>query len=232
MCMEIEMQMNRISSNFRENKPKLLRPILLISLLLLPLCSLIAQGKIDARTEIIRDEINKKKQEVENFDPATSDKFVDRGFKDWVLLSVSKLARSAYYKQDQFATAQQAILDPVFDSLGDAVSRKLAMYKPNQRYFAFRSPADESLMMGQLRTSQTRKILKIGLAQATWEIYKDSIGLPSYRFKRGYILAKDSADDHPYCKLYYISIVQEYAGGGKYGASTAKYEETNLVGCP
>jgi len=230
--MEIEMQMNRISSNFRENKPKLLRPILLISLLLLPLCSLIAQGKIDARTEIIRDEINKKKQEVENFDPATSDKFVDRGFKDWVLLSVSKLARSAYYKQDQFATAQQAILDPVFDSLGDAVSRKLAMYKPNQRYFAFRSPADESLMMGQLRTSQTRKILKIGLAQATWEIYKDSIGLPIYRFKRGYILAKDSVDDHPYCKLYYISIVQEYAGGGKYVASTAKYVETNLVGCP
>src|SRR4030095_6622009 len=72
----------------------------------------------------------------------------------------------------------------------------------------FRSPADERLMMAQLRPSATRKIIKIGLSQANWEIYKDRIGLPSYRFKRGYIWAKDSSDDHPFCKLYYISIVQ------------------------
>jgi hypothetical protein len=191
-----------------------------------------AQVKIDARTEIIREEINKKKQEVENFDPATSSKFVERGFKDWVLFSVSRRARDEYYKQDQFAPGQQAILNPVLDGLGEAVTRKLSAYKPNPRYFAFHNPADEKLMLGQLRVSPTRKIFQAGLSQANWEIYKDSFGLPSYRFKRGYILAKDSADDHPFCKLYYISIVQDYAGGGRYAASAAKYEETNLVGCP
>jgi len=174
----------------------------------LPTNPVFAQAKIDARTEIIRDEVNKKK-EVEAFDPATSSKFVERGFKDWVLFSVSKRARREYYEQDKFTPTQQDVLDPAFDSLGEAVSGKLAMYKPSPRYFAFRSPADETLMTGQLRPSSTRKILKTGLAQANWEIYKDSIGLPSYRFKRGYILAKDSADDHPFCKLYYISVVQD-----------------------
>lgn len=224
---------SNISSLGSKKKTFIAVRMMLLSLLLLSLqLALLAQGRIDARTEIIRDEINKKKQEVENFDASTSEKFVERGFKDWVLFSVSKQARSDYYRQDKFAPSQQAVLDPVFDSLGEAVSRKLSTFKPNSRYFAFRSPTDEKLMMGQLQTSTTRKILKIGLSQANWEIYKDSIGLPSYRFKRGYILAKDSADDHSFCKLYYISVVQDYAGGGRYAASVAKYEETNLVGCP
>ncbi len=213
-------------------KIRLLKISYLVSTLAIFAISAASQGKIDVRTEIIRDEINKKKQEVENFDPATSEKFVERGFKDWVLFSVSTRARAEYYRQDQFAPPQQAFLDPVFNSLGEAVNRKLALYKPATRYFAFRSPADERLMLGQLRGSTTRKVMKIGLSQANWEIYKDSYGLPSYRFKRGYILAKDSADDHPFCKLYYVSVVQDYAGGGRYGASAAKYEETNLIGCP
>jgi hypothetical protein len=191
-----------------------------------------AQARVEARTEIVRDEINKKRQEVERFDPAVSEKFVERGFKDWVLLSVSPKARAEYYKNDEVPASQQSILDPVFAKLGAAVKEKLAFYKPRAGYFAYRSPSDERLMMGQLRESATRRVLKIGLAQANWEIYKDSIGLPSYRFKRGYILAKDSADDHQFCKLYYISIVQDYAGGGRYAASQAKYEETNLAGCP
>jgi hypothetical protein len=211
-----------------------LRCITILFAFIFPLSTnpVFAQAKIDARTEIIQDEINKKKKEVEAFDPTTNSKFVERGFKDWVLFSVSKRARREYYEQDKFTPAQQDVLDPEFDSLGEAVSGKLALYKPSPRYFAFRSPADETLMTGQLRPSSTRKILKTGLGQANWEIYKDSIGLPSYRFKRGYILAKDSADDHPFCKLYYISVVQDYAGGGRYAASNAKYEETNLIGCP
>lgn len=202
-----------------------------IVLIVAPIMSA-AQAKMDARTDIIRDEINKKRQEVQAFDPSASSRFVDRGFKDWILFSVSKQARAEYYRQDQFSPSQQAFLDPAFDSLGNAVTQKLSAFKPDPRYFSVRSPADEKLMVGQLRPSTTRKLMKIGLSQANWEIYKDSYGLPSYRFKRGYILAKDSADDHPFCKLYYVSVVQDYAGGGRYNTSVAKYEETNLIGCP
>ena len=96
----------------------------------LPTNPVFAQAKIDARTEIIRDEINKKKKEVEAFDPTTNSKFVERGFKDWVLFSVSKRARREYYEQDKFTPAQQDVLDPAFDSLGEAVSGRLALYKP------------------------------------------------------------------------------------------------------
>jgi hypothetical protein len=148
-----------------------------------------------------------------------------------VTLATSKKARAEYYQRDQVNPSEQSFIGPALDSLADAISRKLSGYKPGPGKFAFRNPAEEKLMMGQLKASATRKILKIGLSQANWEIYKDSYGLPSYRFKRGYIWARDTADDHSYCKLYYISIVQDYAGGGRYGASRANYEETNLTGC-
>lgn len=192
----------------------------------------IAARAQDARVEIISDEINKNRAEIERFDPAAGGKMVDRGFKDWVTLAVSPRARAEYYRQDRFNPSQQAKLDPVLNSLAEAISKKMAGFKPDAGKFAFRRPAEEKLMMGQLKVSATRKIFKIGLSQSNWEIYKNSLGLPSYRFKRGYIWARDSADDHPYCKLYYISIVQNYAGGGTYGESSATYEETNLTGCP
>lgn len=186
----------------------------------------------DARIEIITDEINKNKAEIERYDPSKGGKMATSGFKDWVTLAVSKSARAEYYRRDEVDQRQQTKLDPVFDSLADAISKKIGGYKPEADRFAFRSSGDERLMLGELRPSSTRKIMKIGLAQANWEIYKNELGLPSYRFKRGYIWARDTADDHPYCKLYYISIVQGYAGGGTYGASSATYEETRLTGCP
>jgi hypothetical protein len=185
-----------------------------------------------ARTGIIIDEINKNKAEVERYDPAVGRPMVRSGFKDWLTIAVSSTARTAYYRNDSLTPAEQASLNPVLDSLAASISRKMSAFKPDAAKFAFRNPADERLMMAQLRPSATRRIIKLGLSQANWEIYKDRIGLPSYRFKRGYIWAKDSADDHPFCKLYYISIVQYYEGGGRYGESMAKYEETNLIGCP
>lgn len=185
-----------------------------------------------ARVQIISEEIEQKKAEIERYDPQTSERFVTRGFKDWVLLSISPKARAEYYARDKFDATQQRELDPVLDSLRETVRRKLSGYRPEPAKFAIRDPVEERMMMGQLRTSTTRKILRIGMAEANWTIYKDSYGLPSYRFKRGYIWARDTADDHPFCKLYYITIVQQYAGGGRYSASSANYEETVLTGCP
>jgi hypothetical protein len=77
----------------------------------------------------------------------------------------------------------------------------------------------------------TLKIHKIGLNQANWLIDKDYFGLPTSRYKQGMIWARNSADDHPYCKFYYVNIIQDYAGGGTYRASYALYIEETLAGC-
>jgi len=152
-----------------------------------------------------------------------------------LLVAVSRQAREAWLRNNERLDIRQSPnnkIDPALDALAASAAKKIPLYKPDPKNFAFRNPAEEQLMLGTLKSSATRKILKIGLSQSNWEIYKDSIGLPSYRFKRGYIWARDTADDYAYCKLYYISIVQDYAGGGRYAASSAKYEETNLFGCP
>ena len=185
--------------------------------------------------DIHLEEIRGVQKEVEEYVTGASENIAKRRNADYVLLAVSKKAREAWLKNADSLDIRQSQynkLDPALDALASSVAKKIGDYKPQPKKFAFRNPAEEQLMTGQLKQSATRKILKIGLSQANWEIYKDSLGLPSYRFKRGYIWARDTADDYPYCKLYYISIVQDYAGGGRYGASHAKYEDTNLYGCP
>jgi len=81
------------------------------------------------------------------------------------------------------------------------------------------------MMIGALKNASTVKIHKIGLEGAVWLIDKNDFGIPTDRFKRGYIWARDTSDDHPYCHVYTIIIQQDYAGGGTYGASWAKFYE-------
>ena len=185
--------------------------------------------------DIHLEEIKKTQEEVESFEPGVKTSLATRRNADYLLLAVSPRARETWLKNSDSLDIRQSPynkLDSALDGLAASVAKKIDGYRPQANLFSIRNVAEERLLTTQLKQSATRKILKIGLSQVNWEIYKDSIGLPSYRFKRGYILARDTADDYPYCKLYYISIVQDYAGGGRYGASYAKYEETNISGCP
>jgi hypothetical protein len=85
---------------------------------------------------------------------------------------------------------------------------------------------------GDLDNPAALKIYKIGLNQASWLTSKDDFGLPTSRYKHGMIWLRDAADDHPYCKIYYVNIIQDYAGGGTYGASYALFTGSELAGFP
>ena len=74
---------------------------------------------------------------------------------------------------------------------------------------------------------------KIGLYQNQWRISKDQYDLlPNSRYKQGAIYGRDPNSDHPYCRIWYVNIVQNYAGGGTYAASYAKYVGSDFVTCP
>jgi hypothetical protein len=88
------------------------------------------------------------------------------------------------------------------------------------------------MMKGTLRNLSTLKIHKIGLFHGNWQISKDDYGLPNARYKQGYIWVRDTTDDHPYCHLYQVNIIQDYAGGGTYAASYARFLDDTLFGCP
>lgn len=60
-------------------------------------------------------------------------------------------------------------------------------------------------------------ILKIGSSFGDWKMYKNSLGIPTNRFIRGWILLK--RPNRPFCQAQEWIIKQEYAGGGRWSAS-------------
>jgi hypothetical protein len=159
-------------------------------------------------------------------------------YKNFILFAVSKSEREKYLnglERDLQADKHRLKLHAALDVLATSAAKKLPIYKPATQTFSVRSPANEKLILQKLKerpgNTASLTIYKSGF-QSNWQIYKDSIGLPQYRFMRGYIYAKKASDDHPYCHLYYVSVSQQYAGGGTYGSSYATFEDDLVVGCP
>lgn len=64
---------------------------------------------------------------------------------------------------------------------------------------------------------QGAAVLKIGSSFTDWKMYKNSLGIPTNRFIRGWALLK--IPNRPYCQAQEWIIKQEYAGGGRWSAS-------------
>lgn len=186
----------------------------------------------DARLEILLELIDKRKREVETFDPAERTQLVTMSTPELFLPAISMRARAAYYKRDQLNERQQAAMNPALDSLAAAAGKKLSLYKPDATLFGFHNPSAESLMKQSLKNAATLKVHRSGIKEAVWLIEKNELGIPLDRFKHGYIWARDNGDDHPYCHLYTIHVQQNYAGGGTYGAVFARLSDDVIVGCP
>lgn len=186
----------------------------------------------DARLEILLEEINKRKKEVDTYDPSERTQLVKMSTPELFLPAISMRARAAYYKRDQLNERQQAALNPALDALAAAAAKKLPLYRPDALVFAFHSPAAELLMKQSLKNAATLKVHRSGIKEATWLIEKNEFGLPLDRYKHGYIWARDTSDDHPYCHLYTIFLQQNYTGGGIYGEGFARLSDNEIVGCP
>ncbi|MCM3869155.1 MAG: hypothetical protein ND895_00480 [Pyrinomonadaceae bacterium] len=186
----------------------------------------------DARLEILLEEINKRKKEIETYDPAERTELITMSTPEMFLPAISMTARATYYKRDRLSERQQAALNPALDSLAALAAKKLPLYKPNASVFAFRSPAAELMMKQSVKNPATLKVHRSGIKESVWLIEKNELGIPLDRYKHGYIWARDSSDDHPYCHFYTIHVQQNYAGGGTYGAVFARLSDDVIVGCP
>lgn len=152
---------------------------------------------------------------------------------DHLLFAVSSSAREKWLKDSnalQFKDCPNLV--SAFDKLAAAAAENFPLYTANPKAYNFRNPTDEKMMKATLDNAAALKIHKIGLNQATWLISKNNLGLPTSRYKHGLIWFRNPADDHPYCHFYYVNILQDYAGGGTYGASYALFVEDGLAGCP
>jgi hypothetical protein len=180
------------------------------------------------------DHIAQQQKEVEEYTPADRNSLISSPTNDnYLLYAVSPKAREEWLKNAKSLDLKDCPkLVTAFDKLAAAAAKQLPTYKADLLDYKVHNPAEEKLMRGVYRRIADFKIYSVGLAQSNWLIDKDDYGLPIARFKRGAVYLKDTTDDHPYCYLSYVNVIQDYAGGGTYGASYARFTRDELVGCP
>ena len=88
------------------------------------------------------------------------------------------------------------------------------------------------MMLAQMTGVPGIKVFKIGLNQPTWLIDKNEWGIPKARYKHGLIYGRNPASEDPFCRVWYVNVVQEYSGAGTYGPTFARYIEKEFIACP
>ena len=120
-------------------------------------------------------------------------------------------------------------VEPLINELSVIAKKNLPTFKPTG--FTIRNPAEEALMREQVNDLSKSKVLKIGLGSTTWNIEKDSIGIPTRRYKHGLIWANYPEYDDGYCRIIWVNILQDYAGGGTWGSSYGMFIKSEPAGC-
>ena len=194
------------------------------------------QDKKPALLSFYVEDIDKAKKSIDEYTPEGKLYLVNAVGGEWLLISVSSAARQKWLTKDKnFADWDTGhpgnIFDQALSSLSVSGATMIPLYKPSPKTYAFHSPAEEKMMQSKLASLATLKIIKIGLTHGSWQIDKNSLGIPTDRYKWGIIWARDTSDDHPYCHLYHVNVIQDYAGGGTYAATYAKFISGELVGC-
>ena len=183
--------------------------------------------------EIYLREIASAKQAAESFTGGTSGLYNGTTYS-WMFRAVSKKAREEYIAaQKGWNTNAGSVskLNTALDDLKTSVTPKLALLKMENNLFQYRDAPSEALMKAYLKNPAILKIHKIGVSDADWQIEKNNIGIPLYRYKRGTMWVRNNTDDHAYCKGLFFVIKQDYSGGGTYGKSFISEYSEELRGC-
>ncbi len=180
-------------------------------------------------------DINRSTEEVKAYDPVKGGNMVHESNDNYILYALSKKERDewlARWKTFQRGGACDNV-DPALDALAAAVATKIGNSSPRPEDFKFHDLTGEKELMTIFEGSKTIKIYKIGVDSASWQIQKGDNGLPSYRYKDGYVWSRDTSDDQPYCHLYSARIKQDYSGGGTYNSKIYRSSaDDRMIGCP
>jgi hypothetical protein len=175
-------------------------------------------------------EISKYKKDLDSWDPVNQYFPKPKSNDDYIGLALSKKERTKWLQDKK--VAPDAKLDAVLDELKASLYKRLPEYSINPKSFNNRNAAEEKMMLAEMSDVPGIKVFKIGFNQASWLIDKNELGIPKARYKHGLIFGRNPASDDPFCRVWYINVVQDYAGGGTYGATEARYIEKELIACP
>lgn len=183
------------------------------------------------------DDIKKKQEEASSYTgPQDKIYYVAETQDDYIKLAVSKSRRDKWFEDKKMTDYRRDTacnkVDPALDELAAAVAKTIHLYVPEAGKFGVRNAAEEAQMKSKVTDMADLKLLKIGLASANWNIGKDDYNFPINRYKYGMIYVKPLKADDPYCRMIFVNVIQDYAGGGTYGATYARFIKSEVAGCP
>lgn len=121
-------------------------------------------------------------------------------------------------------------ITPELDGLAEVAKKTLPNYKLTG--YNVRSAADEKIVRSGVTDLSQATVYKVAMYSASWKIEKDNYNFPTARYKHGAIWAKYTTTDDGFCRIIYVNVVQDYAGGGTYGDSYANFIRSEPAGCP
>jgi hypothetical protein len=190
--------------------------------------------EVDARISLFLDDVKATRNDIESYTYATRTSLVSGKNYDWLLRAISPSERKEFF--DKWGSLMSPEIRTTFvtelDAINAAALIKAPQHIASNKTFMVRNPAEEKLMKAEMSDVPGLVVYKIGLAAATWKIGTNDYGIPQNRFKYGMIWGRNPDSDHPFCRFWYVNIIQDYAGAGTYGASYAKYVDTEIAGCP
>lgn len=176
------------------------------------------------------DEISKLKKQFDEWEPENQYFPSSITNDDYTGLALSKSERATWLKDHK--VAPNARLDAAFESLKASIIKRMPEHKVAPKSFAFHNVAEEKMLLKEMSDVPGVKVFKTGLSEGSWLIDKNEYGLPTARYKHGAVYGRNPNADDQFCRVWLINIVQDYAGGGTYGASATRYVGKSYVPCP
>ncbi len=175
-------------------------------------------------------DLAKTKKEVIEYVPGQREYFVSilSDYRnEYLEAAMLPWVRESWLKEkgDQFTRC----LTPALDDLATVARQKLPTFTGPTRY-KLGTAAEKALIRASVPDTAKAKVFLTGVIQANWLIAKDNYNFPTSRYKHGAVLYKNPGQD--FCWVVFINIIQDYAGGGTYGASYGNYVGRSLSGCP
>lgn len=175
-------------------------------------------------------EINKYKKQLDEWDPVNQYFPSPQSNDDYIGLAFSKNERTKWLADKKVQPDPK--LDAALDALKESLTRRLPEYKINPKSFNNRNAAEEKLVMQEMSDIPGLKVFKIGFNQPSWLIDKNEFGIPKARYKHGLIYGRNPKAEDPFCRVWYVNVIQDYAGAGTYGATYARYISKEYIACP
>ena len=188
--------------------------------------------KSDAVTSVHLGDLEKTRKEAEEFRPGVRGYYVSE-LNDRKNIYL-EAALSPTRRKEWLGGAPEDFvkcMEPALDGLAAVARKTLPGYTGPQGY-TLGTPAEKKALLSAINDIAQAKVLKVGIDEANWLIDKNSLGIPTARYKHGVIWAQYPNSDDGFCRIFWVNIKQDYAGGGTYGASYGYYVSRAFAGCP